>query len=50
MWYGHKPHEFITKFVSTENILVAWQNTVYEPPENGLNKEPKHVGASVKDF
>jgi hypothetical protein len=40
----------MTKVVSTEIILVAWQSTVYEPPENDLNKEPKHVGASVKGF
>jgi hypothetical protein len=36
--------------VSTDTILVAWQNTVYEPPEDSLNKGPKHVGASVKCF
>jgi hypothetical protein len=45
--YGHKPHKFITKFVSAD-ILVAWQSTVYEPPVDGINKGPKHIGASVK--
>jgi hypothetical protein len=31
-----------------KTILVTWQSTVFEPPEDGLNKGPKHVGASFK--
>jgi hypothetical protein len=48
--YGHKPHTFITNVVSTDNILESWQSTVYERPEDGPNKGPKHVGESVKCF
>jgi len=38
--------------ISTDPILVTWQNTVYEPPppEDGFKKRPKHVEASVKFF
>jgi hypothetical protein len=36
--------------VSTDPILVSWQSRVYEPPEDGFKKRPKHVGASVKCF
>ena len=42
--------KFITNVVSTDTILVSWQSTVYELPEDGLNKGPKHVGASFKCF
>jgi len=45
MTYSHKPHNFIT-----DPILVTWQSTVYEPPEDGFKKRLKHVGASVKCF
>jgi len=48
--YGHKPQNFITNIVSTDTILVAWQNTVYEPPEDGINNGPKHVWARFKCF
>jgi hypothetical protein len=34
--------------ISTDPLLVTWQITVYEPPEDGFKKRPKHVGASVK--
>jgi len=42
--------QFYNERISTEPVLVTWQSTVYEPPEDGLKKRPKHVGASVKCF
>jgi hypothetical protein len=42
--------EFYNERISTDPILVAWQSTVYEPPEDGFKNRPKHVGASVKCF
>jgi hypothetical protein len=50
MKYGHKRHNSTTKIVSTDTILVVWQSTVYEPPEDGLNKGPKHVSANLNDW
>ena len=50
MTYGHKTHNFVTNVISTDTILVTWQSTVYEPPEEGFKKRPKHVGVSVKCF
>ena len=42
--------QFYNERISTDPILITWQNTVYEPPEDGFKKRPKHVGASVKCF
>jgi len=42
--------QFYNERISTDPILVTWQSTVYEPPEDGFIKRPKHVGASVKCF
>jgi hypothetical protein len=42
---------FYNECISIDPILVTWQSTVYEPPEDGFEKKrPKHVGASVKCF
>jgi len=43
MTYGHKPHNFITNVVSTDPILVTWQSTVYEPPEDGFKKRDRNM-------
>ena len=50
MTYGNKTAQFYNERISTDPILVTWQSTVYEPPEDGLNNGRKHVGASVKCF
>jgi hypothetical protein len=51
MTYGRpQTAQFYNKRISTDPILVTWQNTVYEPPEDGFKKRPKHVRASVKCF
>jgi hypothetical protein len=42
--------QFYNEHISTDPILVTWQSTVYEPPEDGFKKRPKHAGASVKCF
>jgi len=42
--------QFYNERISTDPILVTWQSTVNEPPEEGFKKRPKHVGASVKCF
>jgi hypothetical protein len=42
--------KFYNKRISTDPILVTWQSTVYDPPEDGFKKRLKHVGASVKCF
>ena len=42
--------QFYNKRISTDPILVTWQSTVYEPPEDGFKKRPKHVGACGKGF
>jgi hypothetical protein len=41
---------FYNERMSTDPILVTWQSTVNEPPEDGLKKRPKHVQTSVKCF
>jgi hypothetical protein len=42
--------QFYNERISTDSILITWQSTVHEPPEDGLKKRPKHAGASVKCF
>ena len=32
------------------SVDITLQSTVYEPPEDGFKKRPKHVGACVKRF
>jgi hypothetical protein len=51
-WNDVRPQtaQFYNKRISTDPILVTWQSTVYEPPEEGFKKIPKHVGASVKSL
>ena len=51
-WNDIRPQtaQFYNESISTDPILVTCQITVYEPPEDGFNKRPKHVGASVKCF
>ena len=51
-WTDIRPQtaQFYNERISTDPILITWQNTVYEPPEDGFKKRPKHVGASVKCF
>jgi hypothetical protein len=42
--------QFYNEHIWTDPILVTWQSTVYEPPEGGFKKRPKHAKASVKCF
>ena len=42
--------QFYNDRISTDSILVTWQSTVYEPPEDGFKKRLKYVGASIKCF
>jgi hypothetical protein len=42
--------QFYSERISTDPILVTWQSTVYEPPEDGFKKRLKHVETSVKCF
>jgi hypothetical protein len=36
--------QFYNERISTDPILVTWQNTVYEPPEDGLKKDRNMYG------
>jgi hypothetical protein len=38
--------QFYNERIPTDLNLVTWQNTVHEPPEDGLKVGPKHVEAS----
>jgi hypothetical protein len=42
--------QFYKECMSTDPILLTWQSTVYELPEDGFKKRLKYVGASVKCF
>jgi len=51
-WNDIRPQtaQFYNERISIDPTLVTWQSTVYEPPEDGFKKRPKHVGACVEVF